>query len=66
MFENKKEVKTYMVEMLCPCGGVYEYTQGFALATFPPQYPHKCNICGQTKTFNCVYPKIEYEIAEEN
>ena len=66
MFDIKTEVKTYMVNKQCDCGGIFEYTEGFTLATYPPQYPHKCNSCGKSETFNHIYPILEYEPVEEN
>ena len=65
MIKIKKEVKAYKVCAICECGGEYEY-QGVAFATWPVQYPHICNRCGNVDTFLSVYPKIEYEEVENN
>ena len=65
MSELKKEVKTYMISKMCKCGGTFQYEyNGVMLATYPPQYTHVCDACGNTEMFNCVYPKIEYEYIE--
>ena len=64
MSELKQEVKTYMVKKQCSCGGFFEYKSNLALSTYPPLYPHTCDICGRTEAFYCIYPKIEYEFID--
>ena len=38
------------------CGGL--------LLTFPPQYPHQCNQCGSSASFERVYPFLGLEAAK--
>lgn len=60
MKEIKKPVREYIVHAMCECGG--EFIPGdMVLMSDPPQYPHKCNKCGTSATFNKKYPSIEYE-----
>ena len=60
MKEVKKPVREYVVHAMCECGG--EFIPGdVVFMTYPPQYPHKCNKCGTSATFNKKYPSIEYE-----
>lgn len=60
MKEIKKPVREYIVHAMCECGG--EFILGdMALMTYPVQYPHICNKCGASETFNKRYPSIEYE-----
>lgn len=42
----------------CPDGSMLP--TGITLTSYPPQYPHKCTNCGATKTFNTIYPYLEY------
>ena len=57
----RQGVRTIKVFAKCNiCGGVLHPT-GVCLTSDPPQYQHKCTECGNTKNFNCCYPKIEYE-----
>lgn len=63
------EKRTRMIpvkkEMICDkCGGIMVPT-GMCLMSNPPQYPHVCNGCGFTATYNKSYPTIEFE-EEEN
>ena len=63
--EAKFELKKFIIRYFCePCarkgGGEYLPT-GVVLLSNPPQYPHKCNRCGETKVFNQKYPRYEYE-----
>lgn len=32
-----------------------------ALMSWPPKYPHRCDACGDARTFDETYPHIEYE-----
>lgn len=67
IFDIKTEVKTYMVNKQCDCGGIFKYdSSGFKLAVYPPQYLHKCNKCGTIEHFNHIYPILEHEPVEEN
>lgn len=60
MIESKIEIKTFGVQAQCECGGVYQQT-GLCYNSLPPQYPHRCNLCGKEETFIDQYPKITYE-----
>ena len=66
MAETKTEVKTYIVEYACDeCNDGKLRPTGPMLAFNPPQYPHKCNLCGAEKTFtNKRYPFEVYEKVE--
>ena len=45
---------------MCECDGEF-FPDDVVFMTYPPQYPHKCNKCGTSATFNKKYPSIEYE-----
>lgn len=55
MTETKKEVKTYLVNATCDCGGVMVF-QGISLLSHPPQYPHKCQLCDKVENLSDMYP----------
>lgn len=66
--ESRFELKTFIVRYFCdPCskkgGGEYLPT-GIALLTNPPQYPHKCNRCGNVQNFNKRYPETVSEVKD--
>ena len=66
MMEVKKKAIPIFVEYMCDeCGEGMMYPDGnTTLATYPPQYSHKCSICGNIKVFYTQYPRIEYKIKE--
>ena len=63
--EEKKELKTFMVDYKCPkCETGYLRSTGKCLMCSPPKYPHVCNNpnCDYTKTFiDKKYPFIDYD-----
>lgn len=60
--ENKKEVKTFILDFECPqCKIGKLRPTGTCFTTNPPMFPHKCNLCEYGETFNKQYPIIEYE-----
>lgn len=60
MKEIKNPIREYVVHAMCECGGEF-VPDGMVLMSSPPQYPHICNKCGASVTFNKKYPSIEYE-----
>ena len=66
--EYKVEVRVYVVHYYCDkedCDGEMLST-GVMLTSDPPQYPHECNKCGESKTFDKVYPYTAKEPIPEN
>lgn len=70
MITRKVEVKTYMEHACCDCGGEFIHIpkdpcEPIAdIAVWPPRkptYPHKCNRCGEIKSFDQQYPVLKYE-----
>lgn len=60
------EVKVYQDRLYCDeCGEEMQFT-GMALATYPMQYPHECQKCGNRMTKNDIYPKIRYKEIEND
>ena len=59
----KIPVETFQVYEVCEkCGkGVYVRDGDTVLTSYPPQYRHKCNKCGDIKLFNIEYPYIIHE-----
>lgn len=35
-------------------------SNGDAFLTYPPRYPHVCNVCKAVKTFNVRYPSLDF------
>lgn len=63
MPETRREVKTYLVDYVCDkCHDGFMEQTGKVLCINPPRYTHKCNKCGDKKTFITRYPKqvLEY------
>lgn len=60
--EEIKEVKPVRIDYKCPkCKTGYMRPTGIGIATNPPQYPHRCNMCECSETFTGkMYPYIEY------
>ena len=60
MSERKREVKTYLVEMIYNhCGiGIMTGDYSVALATYPPQYVHVCPHCGFTENYSTAYREL--------
>ena len=63
MEEKKLMMKTFLLKMICECGG--EFRAGNeVLMSYPPQYPHKCTKCGEERTFSGKsYPRLIHEEA---
>ena len=40
----------------CKNGLMRLTTDNIMLASYPPQYPHKCTNCGHVTNYNCTYP----------
>lgn len=61
-------VKPYKVKMVCDkCKtGEMEASCNTMLAVYPPKYPHTCNVCGYTESYDRLYPYIEYEVEDED
>lgn len=62
--EIKEEVKTYRVKLMCDtkdCTGEM-LPDGRCLMSNPPQYPHVCNVCGNTD--NVFGKKYPYTVCE--
>lgn len=56
-----KELRVLQIDHICDrCDdGQYRPT-GVAYASFPPQYLHKCNNCGDKRSFGETFPVIRY------
>ncbi len=57
----RTEIMTFMNESFCECGGIYKFS-GMILTSIPPQYPHKCDRCGNIENLAESYPQIQHEI----
>ena len=66
MVEQRKEVRTFAVNVICPaCGiGIMQCDYSSVLASWPPLYTHRCPNCGWVEQYRVVYPKIEYQVIE--
>ena len=54
-------IRPIRVDYKCDtCGeGYYRHT-GIVLTSYPPQFPHACNKCGDSRTFWERYPTLRY------
>lgn len=60
MSEKRRPVQLVRVSYACDqCGGDVLPT-GMCLTSYPAQYPHDCQDCGERYTFTSLYPRIEY------
>ena len=66
MHEVELEVKTFLKVAKCECGGTFErdYTAP-VLTTYPVQYRHKCNKCGEIFVSTNTYPQTIYKYNEK-
>ena len=63
-----KEAKTYIVHMMCECGGEFVREQedlDIALTSYPPKFLHVCNKCGKREYLDGCYPKTATKEIEE-
>ena len=67
MAEEKHEVKTFEVDMICEkCNiGHMRPVGNIVLTTYPIQYPHECDNCGHTEIYTKKYPYTTYEGTSE-
>lgn len=65
MAEIKQEVKTYCIHYRCDCGAGEMIPAGVVLSCHPPLYPHNCNKCGKSMTFEKRYPHYITEKLED-
>jgi len=61
--EKSIEARTMITRLYCDCGGEMLPT-GLALTSYPPQYPHRCQLCEKQTTRIDVYPRVEYAPVE--
>ena len=59
MPEEKVEVKTIMVYLICECGCEMNMCSDIQ-ATFPPRYSYQCPKCKRIEISESVYPRVEY------
>lgn len=57
---TRTPVKMFLKRLYC-CTKEMVY-DGTRLATSPPQYPHKCKVCGAVVRAETIYPKLDYEV----
>lgn len=66
MTETHVQVNTFITRMMCNCGGVMEMVPtNVSVSTYPPQYLHRCNVCGNMQLYLKQYPCIEYKEVEK-
>lgn len=56
-----KPCKTVVRHAMCECGGEYKCCENIVLTTYPVQYPHDCDKCGNRITFFEKYPYVDYD-----
>ena len=60
MPEKETEAKAIRVTLECECGGNMAWT-GSQLLTYPPQYPHECELCKNVERSSRKYPYTKYK-----
>jgi len=64
MGKMRLEAKTYIVKYRCDdCGKGIMTREDMVLMSHPPQYPHKCDACGQRRNLDESYPYTLTETA---
>ena len=59
--EQRREVKTIQVLMMCDaCGGEMAF-DGRLTSTHPPTYRHRCSKCAREEYYPKFYPNLEYD-----
>ena len=62
MITERQEVKTYVVNAMCECGGkLNRDPDAPVLTSYPPQYSYICDKCGKSVLLTAFYPSIQYE-----
>lgn len=62
---KEREVKTYIVDAVCSCGGPLHFT-GMTKMSNPPWYVHGCNACYKLYDLRDHFPKTEYRTIDSN
>ena len=61
----RKKVISIKVQLPCEhegCAGFMESSSGMVLTSNPPQYPHRCNICGVERHITGhTFPYMEFK-----
>ena len=66
MKEVEVEVKTFLKVAKCDCGGTFERNYDApVLTSYPPQYQHVCNKCGEIFMSTNTYPQTIYKYGTE-
>ena len=66
MKTRTREVKTYIIEWVCDCGGLVQHNVGDAvLMVNPPKHLHKCDKCDYNEYSEEIYPKAKVEYVDE-
>lgn len=63
MKEKEQEVKTFLVNMICDCGGFLVFSGRFkpSIENGKKLFIHKCTKCGKYFDLKGTYPKQKYE-----
>ena len=65
MKTRTKEVKTFIIEWICECGGLMELDKdATTLFADPPKYLHTCDKCSETEYSEEQYPKAKMEYVD--
>lgn len=61
MPRHEVPAEAVIVDYVCDaCGNGHMLPSGMMLLSDPPEWPHKCINCGETKTFNTKYPETVF------
>jgi hypothetical protein len=61
MSETRSMMRAHRIDYICDrCSEGIMVGTNVANLTHPPQYIHRCDICGWTAAFTKIYPHVEY------
>lgn len=65
MGRHETPAEAVIVDYVCDeCGYGHMLPSGMMLLSNPPKFPHECNKCGATQTFNTKYPETVFRRAQ--
>ena len=65
MKTRTREVKSFIIEWICECGGLMQNSGRPVLLCSPPKIIHICDKCGAEENSIETYPKAKIEYVDE-
>jgi hypothetical protein len=65
MPREQTPIRPIQVDYRCDsCNEGYYRPNGIVLTSMPPQFPHECSNCGDSKVFTEKYPTVRYTLED--